>query len=968
MEPEEIMSSHRRTLLVAAMASALLTVAMPALAGQAATDTSGIEGRVVDQSGGILPGVSVSISSPELLGGQRETVTDANGRYRFTTLPGGRYKVTFALSGFQTTIREGMTVSAGFIAPLDATMSVGSINESVTVTGASPVVDVRTTAAVSTIKSDALEALPSARSYEDMGKLAPGVRVSGIPDVGGNSTGGGRSSLNNYGSSQGASGGTLMLEGVNTDTTAGYYDIGAVAEMIASPAGTDPEIATPGMAFQVILKSGGNDFHGDGLYAFQARRMQGNNLDDRLKSLGIQAGNAMDGFYDANASGGGRIVRDKIWFFGSVRSKEYRQEIIGFSSGAGPDNNYFTADDEAGTVTDSERNWVAKATSQLTTNHALSYFHHYNLKHVDHIGADAFHPKPSTHEQTLPNNVLKGEWKYTVNNRSFLRVGIGTSYWRSLRDPQPEATGPSTFDVVTQRWSGPGFEVARRGAEPAPTGNDSVRRQYDAAYTFFQPRLLGGEHEFKVGAYFTREWYNRFQEPRTAGRGGLNNNYLLNLADGAAFEAVLFNSPFVARNNVNNQSVYVRDSVRVGNRLTVNVGLRFERYVAFLPEQSKPAGQFSPAAEYPHTGLYDWRGLVPRVGFSYALTADSKTAVKASYGQYNWAIRAQATNLLRPFNPVDHVATYYRWNDLNNNHNLDLPGELGDFIRRDGGAAYTFNSDVQQPRTDEMTIFLERELVGGVSARAGYVYKREIDKYKEFNSARPYQAYNIPITTVDPGPDNRPGTADDGGAVTYYDFDPAYAGPEFERLTFVNVPGDADTFSNFEGSVAKRLSNGWQLNGSYLATRKNTWVAGVPVTPNEEFFPKNQTWETTMRVWGSFVAPWGILASGIYEYQSGTPLARDVLFRTGLRQLTSVTLRMEPVGARQLPAVKLLNLRAGKQFRLPGGQRVAVDFDLYNALNRNDATAQTVRSGTNFDRITAILPPRVARLGFRYSF
>ncbi len=187
---------------------------------------------------------------------------------------------------------------------------------------------------MSSIKKDVLETLPTSRSYEDMGKLAPGIRVSGVPDVGGNHTGGGRGSLVNYGSTNGGS--TLMLDGINTDGTAGYYDMGAVDEMIVNAAGNDPEIATPGMAFQVIIKSGGNSFHGDGLYAFQTRSLQGNNIDDYLRSQNI-TGNPMDGYYDANGSLGGRILRDRLWFFGSVRRKEYRQELIGFAGGPGPD-------------------------------------------------------------------------------------------------------------------------------------------------------------------------------------------------------------------------------------------------------------------------------------------------------------------------------------------------------------------------------------------------------------------------------------------------------------------------------------------------------------------------------------------------------------------------------------------------------------------------------------------------------
>ncbi|MEZ5286424.1 MAG: hypothetical protein R2712_16765 [Vicinamibacterales bacterium] len=156
--------------------------------------------------------------------------------------------------------------------------------------------------------------------------------------------------------------------------------------------------------------------------------------------------------------------------------------------------------------------------------------------------------------------------------------------------------------------------------------------------------------------------------------------------------------------------------------------------------------------------------------------------------------------------------------------------------------------------------------------------------------------------------------------------------------------------------------------GSFLATHQDEWIDGIPVSPNQEFFPRNQTWESTFRVAGSVRARWGIMTSAMYEYQSGAPQARDALFRTGLRQLSTVTLRMEPLGAQRLPGYKLLSFRAAKEFAVTDAQRLRVQFDLFNALNANDATGITRRSGTNYGRITGIVPPRVARVGLTYSF
>jgi hypothetical protein len=327
------------------------------------------------------------------------------------------------------------------------------------------------------------------------------------------------------------------------------------------------------------------------------------------------------------------------------------------------------------------------------------------------------------------------------------------------------------------------------------------------------------------------------------------------------------------------------------------------------------------------------------------------------------------SDVIRAFNKNDYSSLRYRWNDLNGNKDLDYPNEVGAFIGTDGitsTGGTVFNPDLQQPYTDEFTTHVERQVGGGVALRAGYVYKKEANLFQIVNTARPFSVYNVPIRTVDPGPDGVVGSLDDGGAVTYFDYDPAYRGANFEKATYINTPGYTDRFHNIEFGMDKRMSNNWQFIATYLATRKNMWLGGVPQTPND-FFPKNETWETTYRVSGSYTAPWGIVASGILESQSGTPLARDVLYRTGLTSLASLTVRMEPIGTQRLPAVRLLNVRATKQFHL-NRNRFSVQFDLYNALNSSDATSESFRSGPTYGTISAILPPRVARLGINYSF
>jgi hypothetical protein len=316
-----------------------------------------------------------------------------------------------------------------------------------------------------------------------------------------------------------------------------------------------------------------------------------------------------------------------------------------------------------------------------------------------------------------------------------------------------------------------------------------------------------------------------------------------------------------------------------------------------------------------------------------------------------------------------------------NKNNLFDPGEAGAFVQTLGGATVqatpgstvnavraVYNPNVQQPKANEVTLTLERQLAGSLMARVGYVYLRESSLYQLVNTARPASAYTTPITTVDPGPDGKVGTSDDGGPITYYDYSAAFKGPAFEQSTALNTPDYTNSYSNIEAGIDKRLSHNWQALASFLGTHRDVWISGIPQTPNDSFFPKDQTWERTFRVAGSYQAPLGVVASAMYEYQSGTATARTALLRTGLTQLASLTLRMEPIGSERLPATNLLSLRAEKRFQLGNRRRLSLQFDVYNALNANSATATSFASGPTYGTISAILPPRVARVGASYSF
>jgi hypothetical protein len=346
------------------------------------------------------------------------------------------------------------------------------------------------------------------------------------------------------------------------------------------------------------------------------------------------------------------------------------------------------------------------------------------------------------------------------------------------------------------------------------------------------------------------------------------------------------------------------------------------------------------------------------------LTADGHTAVKASYGRFYFVIDPSDG---RAFNPNDIASRTYRWSDVNNNRRFDGVPELGAFLSATGGTAQQVNRDLIRPKTDEMSATIERQLMTDLSVRTSYVYKRESDLYQSVNVRRPFSAYTIPITAADPGPDGVNGNADDGGPLTYYDFNAGFAGAAFVQNMNINTDGYVNRYHSVEVAGTKRLSRNWQLQISYMATRINEFPNGVPQDPNAALFHKLQTWESLFKVSGSYMLPFGIQASGFFDSSSGDYFARSVVFRTGLVQQASVTVFAEPRNANQLDSVRLVNLRLDKVFKLKGST-LSLRGDVYNALNTNSILATNIQSGASFGRVTNLIPPRIAGFGVKYTF
>lgn len=930
-----------------------------ATAGPLAAQPSSIIGKVTDETGAVLAGVSVTATSPALQVPQVLSVTDQNGEYRLTPLPIGMYTVLYELAGFQTVERREVRLTVGFVASIDAVLSISTIAESVTVTGASPVVDVASVTPRTEFRRETLEELPTTRNgILSILTQAPGVRPSASTiDVGGSqfTT---QPSYNNYGRTgdQWVTNDGVLTTSANGTPEGVYWDFSTFEEAAISTVGATAEMPASGVLLNSIVKSGGNAFHGGGTLMFTGPWAEGTNIDAGLAAVGVTSGNKLLERWDLNGDLGGRLTRDKLWFYLSARHAINDVEIL----------DTFKPDGTPGNLLRVQQFATAKLSYQVAPSHKLIGYYQYNdkLNLLGCVGPLCGWESRAIHDQAGYTD--KVEWQGVFGNSVTASAHYG--YYR-YDAPIYLQSGDQigTLDLVTRRSTGAAL------ASSSAVDADQYRWQLHSAMTWYKPDLLYGNHEFKTGFDYTpgtHDW--DFWDRRLTG----SYNYYLRFRNGVPFQIATWNLPVHAISKAVYTGAFVQDNWVLG-RLTMSLGLRYDRNNGYVPESTRVAGDFAPAATFPKVQFAIWNSFAPRVHFAYDLTGNGRTAIKGGWGRFN---KMRFTNEIRNANGNDRIETTYTWRDLNGDKNWN-PSQAGEVNLDPNGPDFVDsvtsvgtprepNPDELQPTVDEFSLNLEHELVANLSMRVTGVYTRENNLRRLQGIFRPYDSYSIPVTNSDPGPDGIRGTADDPGTqVTYYEYPAELRGRQFEALTPVTDPNLTNNYKAFEVTVHKRSSNNWQFMGTFGSswTDQPLGTDLTPLTPNAEIFAARNVRNWYGKLGGSYrFTRLGLLTSANLTSVNGEPFARTVNF-TGGRTITSITLPVEAYGTRSQPAIYLLDVRFQKELRL-GGHKVAARADLFNVLNANPVRTSSAQSGSSFLRPTAILPARIAVFGVTYEF
>jgi hypothetical protein len=773
----------------------------------------------------------------------------------------------------------------------------------------------------------------------------------------------------------------IQIDGIDIadGTSSGVYMTSlTLEEAQIRTSGNDAEVSVPGVSMVGVIKSGSNQFHGSYMASLERPELQASNLSDELRAQGLSETEPLKHLYDVSGELGGRLIRDKLWFYGGFVQQDKVSGIVGFAENAGPDGRYLTGDEPPGYVRTRLTHGSLKMSYQPTRNNRLIAAWQPTLKYQPQglpPEPNRFRPLESTLDYRNPSSMYKGELQSTLSTRMVFNVVAGyggylADYapWRSNFANPVVAGNPPRMDRET---------TLNLGANPKTNLEYRDKWQVDSGLSIFPERFLGGQHELKTGT--TLYWRRNSVGWRVHPSGDYTLIFdRVNGVSNTPVEIQIRNSPTQPDARAYYYAWYIKDTWRVTDRVTLNLGVRFERQKALLPAQSKDASpQFPtlfPAASYDSLDVLTWNKVVPRLGVAWDVA--NRTVVKASFGRF---MNGMNDGFANAYNPLSNVTMTFRWRDLNNNRDYDA-GEVNldpnccDFVNVTGRSSAQLNPELRSPMTNEATLGVERELAQNLAVRALYVYKKVTDQFGTRNVARPRSAYNIPLTRRDPGPDGVLNTSDDGGKVTIWDYDPAFRGAAFVRNEQQNTDRD-DNFQTIEFTVTKRMSSRWSAMASFWAIKNHLWLTMFDDDPNQDYFPLDETWKWAGNFSGTYTMPYGVQFGAFVQTKVGILGQRTNIFRAvdpdggpRLNQLSTVTLRLEPRGSQKSDAIHVVNLRASKNFAFARGQRIQFDFDLFNLLNTSSPITANFQSGPTFAYATAVVPPRIARIGFRYTF
>jgi len=995
----------------------VLVVAAVLLLPHVASAQSAIAGTVKDNTGAVLPGVSVEAASDVLIEKSRSAVTDGRGEFKIPNLRPGTYVVTFTLTGFQTIKRENVELPAEFTATINADMKLGALEETITVTTASPVVDTTSASKVQVLDRDTLDSLPTGRTIQGIGQIVVGVSLS-LPDVGGS-----RAAMQTYMSVHGqdATNVTVMVDGMMVNgleangAVQSYFNDAASSEMSYQTSGISAETSSGGVRLNMIPREGGNKFSGSAGYTNRPGGLQGDNLTDRLKTAGLAVGNSTEYISDFTAAEGGPILKEKLWFFATGRDFRTSNRISNtfFDSGEqGDDYNYI-------------RDIYGRVTYQMSSKNKFSVYYDRISKYRAHDMQSYYDPETASNVWTSPN-YSTGSFKFqsTMSSRMLLEAGYAFNIEKRDVDMQPgidQERGSAAWFANTSRIQA-GTGLGGRSTAPTSAGQEyPTRSSYNASLSY-----VTGSHHAKFGVNGTRGDF--FHSTRANGdlTEQFNNaDYTQFIANGGpivfsgANSVIIRNTPVQSEERLNwDLGIYGQDSWTM-NRLTINAGLRWEYLNSQVVGQSAPAGRFVPARTAPENqNLPNWKDFAPRFQVVYDLFGNGKTAVKYSINRYN---AAQTTAVASGFNPLtSKTSSAIPWTDLNNDGiaqgartwNADgtvktdcvyltpgceinlaqLPANFG--LLSDAG---TYGGYPRQ-YSIENAIQVDHELRPRLSVGGAWFHTSAKNQTTTLNTALSPSDYT-PVSIFNPV---------DGTPITIYNISTAASGRATANVTSLD-PDRKTSYDSYEFSMRARPRAGAILFGGVSFERAlSRNCTGGTIDQNALRFcdqfnlPNGQSipFATNVRLNAAYPVGYGITVSGTFQSNDGGAqsqtytIARTTRYPDGSTtylaagvpvpacpapcvpgsivnaSLTSASFSvpLQPTGVLRYERLNQLDLKVSKNFRV-SGVTLMPQLELFN-INNSDkvitvASTSYALAGGAYLRPNSIVQGRIIGLSIQ---
>jgi hypothetical protein len=708
-------------------------VVVPAVAHAQAS----ITGVVRDASGAVLPGVNVEAASPALIEGVRTGVTDGTGQYRIENLRPGTYTVTFTLPGFATVQREGIQLTGDFVASVNAELRVGTVEETITVTGAAPVVDVQSTTRQTVLSRELLDVLPAASGHPGfLAALIPGVE-SATPDVGGiNGVGRGSNNISIHGGGgvqtqvQG-----LSMASANGSGNTGVMNLAAFQEMAVDTSGLGAEQKQGGIRLQFIPRDGGNVLSGSTVLAYANDSLQSDNFSDDLRARGLGTPNALKKIWDVNPAVGGPIRRNSVWYHWTLRYTGAANNVPMFFNRNAGNPNAWTYEPDTSRPAGTEDVWThtnARLTWQATMTHKLAFGVDYSQEQTRPRSMTALTAPESTasdYARLAPKRYLFADWTAPVTNRVLFEGAILKQDEYASR-PAPGHNpflppGTPPLSSVLEQSTDLRYRASVGGG--SNTGTTLSRTTFGRVSMSY----ITGAHALKIG-------FNYGSGSQRQHRVSIDAPMDFRFNNGVPNRLTLRATPIDVNTDINaDHGVFVQDRWTV-NRLTVTAGLRYDYLHISYPETHVGPGQFAPGRNvtFPESDGVRWHTIAPRSGVAYDVFGNGKTALKVSLNKY-FSAQAVGGAFGRDLAPASAIvaSTNRTWNDANRNFvpdcvllNPAANGECGAMDNTAFGSTrrtLTIDPDLLRGRGRQSSDWqfsagVQRELRSGVSVGVSY--------------------------------------------------------------------------------------------------------------------------------------------------------------------------------------------------------------------------------------------------------